>query len=29
MYPQSIQFELYINHLLTELMYDEEEETEY
>lgn len=29
MYPQSVQFELYINHLVTELMYGEEnEETE-
>ena len=26
MYPQSVQFELYINHLVTELMYGEEED---
>lgn len=26
MYPQSVEFEIYINHLLTELMYDEQEE---
>lgn len=26
MYPQSIEFEIYINHLVTELMYDEQEE---
>lgn len=26
MYPQSVEFEIYINHLVTELMYGEEEE---
>ena len=26
MYPQSVEFEIYINHLLAELMYDEQEE---
>lgn len=26
MYPQSVEFEIYINHLVTELMYDEQEE---
>lgn len=25
MYPPSVQFELYINHLVTQLMYNEEE----
>lgn len=25
MYPQSVEFELYINHLVTELMYEEDE----
>ena len=28
MYPQSIEFELYINNLVIELMYDEIEENE-
>jgi hypothetical protein len=28
MYPQTVQFELYINHLVTELMYEEIEEKE-
>ncbi len=23
MYPQSVEFEIYINHILTELMFDE------
>jgi len=26
MYPQSVEFEIYINHLVTELMYEEQEE---
>lgn len=28
MYPQSIEFEIYINHLVAELMYEEEEQEE-
>jgi hypothetical protein len=28
MYPQSTEFELYINHLVIELMYEEYQETE-
>lgn len=28
MYPQSVEFEIYINHLVTELMYEEEQEEE-
>jgi sulfur relay (sulfurtransferase) DsrC/TusE family protein len=26
MYPQAVEFEIYINHLVTELMYEEQEE---